>query len=75
MIHGDLLAREINAEYSAEFNDERMGIGKIKRWLQKTELVFTQVNPSQKQLIVEVNQRMGHTVAYVGDRLSDIPAM
>ena len=75
MIHGDTLAREIEAEYSAEYQDGRMGIGKIDRWLRLPETVFSRVTPSQKQLIVEVYQRMGHTVAFLGDGMNDIPAM
>ena len=75
MIDGDTLAREIEAEYSAEYQDERMGIGKIDRWLQRPEVIFSRLTPSQKQLIVEVCQKIGHTVAFLGDGMNDIPAM
>ena len=75
VIHGDTLAREMEAEQSREPHDESRGISVIMKWLRKSEVVFARVTPSQKLFIVELCQKMGHTVAVVGDGDNDAPAV
>ena len=75
VIHGDLLAREIQMEMAQDFHDQRDRTSKIMEWLKKEEVVFSRVSPSQKVFIVEACQWLGHTVAYVGDGVNDSQAI
>ena len=44
-------------------------------WIRKDEVVFARTTPSQKLLIVEACQRLGHIVAVTGDGVNDSPAI
>ncbi|CAI2369776.1 unnamed protein product [Moneuplotes crassus] len=41
----------------------------------KDEVVFTRITPSQKFLVVDACQRLGHNVAVTGNNLSDLSTM
>ena len=44
-------------------------------WIRKEEVVFARTTPSQKLLIVDACQRLGHVVAVTGDGVNDSPAI
>ena len=46
----------------------------LHNWINKQEVVFSRVSPSQKVLIVQACQKAGHVVAVVGDGANDCPA-
>ena len=48
---------------------------KIMDWIRKDEVVFARTTPSQKLLIVNACQKLGHVVAVTGDGVNDSPAI
>ena len=74
VIHGDKLARE-NAKEDALDDDEIEKGRTVMYWIRKEEVVFARTTPSQKLLIVDACQRLGHVVAVTGDGVNDSPAI
>merc|ERR1712151_1317895 len=74
VIHGDTLAKVHTAEDALE--DDEIEKGRtIMDWTRKPEVVFARTTPSQKLLIVDACQRLGHVVAVTGDGVNDSPAI
>lgn len=74
VIHGDKLAQVHNAEEALDDDEIEKG-RKIMQWIKKDEVVFARTTPSQKLLIVDACQRLGHVVAVTGDGVNDSPAI
>ena len=74
VIHGDTLARVHAAEEALDDDEIEKG-RKIMDWIRKDEVVFARTTPSQKLLIVNACQKLGHVVAVTGDGVNDSPAI
>jgi Mg2+-importing ATPase len=61
--------RVLTGEELHETNEEALG------HLVETTHVFAEVDPQQKERIVQALQRRGHSVGYMGDGINDAPAM
>lgn len=47
----------------------------MTEWLDKPQVIFVRLTPSQKLAVVDNYQKMGHTVIVVGAGVSDCPAL
>jgi sodium/potassium-transporting ATPase subunit alpha len=74
VIHGDTLAKVIAAEDALEDDEPEKG-RTVMDWIRKPEVVFARTTPSQKLIIVDACQRLGHIVAVTGEGVNDSPAI
>jgi sodium/potassium-transporting ATPase subunit alpha len=65
----------VHAAEEALDDDEIEKGRRIMEWISKDEVVFARTTPSQKLLIVNACQKLGHVVAVTGDGVNDSPAI
>jgi len=53
---------------------EKMTDNELKQAVQTCDL-FSKLSPEQKRRVVDMFQKMGHTVGYMGDGINDAPAL